>query len=186
MMEQGCASASLSTRELRDALGLFATGVAVVTALTDNREHIGATISSFNSVSLEPPLILFSMARSARAFPAWQSVSAFAVNVLAEDQSATSTRFARTLGDKWDGVAYGEGWTRAPLLPGALVAFECVHHADHDGGDHLIIVGRVIAVHVSDDASAAPLIFFRSRYRRLAAEHRIPTPADVSRLFYGW
>jgi flavin reductase (DIM6/NTAB) family NADH-FMN oxidoreductase RutF len=183
MTENG---SSLSARELRDALGLFATGVAVVTALTESRERIGATISSFNSVSLEPPLILFSMARSARAFPAWESVKAFAVNVLAEDQSAMSTRFARTLGHKWNGVDYCEGSTRAPLLPEILTAFECVRHANHDGGDHLIIVGRVIAVHVCNESSAAPLIFFRSGYRRLASESRIPTPADVSRLFYGW
>jgi flavin reductase (DIM6/NTAB) family NADH-FMN oxidoreductase RutF len=186
MTENGSPSVSPSTRELRDALGLFATGVAVVTALTDSCERIGATISSFNSVSLEPPLILFSIARSGRAFPAWQSVKAFAVNVLAEDQSATSTRFARALGDKWDGLEHCAGSTRAPLLSDTLAAFECVRHADHDGGDHLIIVGRVVAVHVCDDTTAVPLIFFRSRYRRLAGESRIPTPADVSRLFYGW
>jgi flavin reductase (DIM6/NTAB) family NADH-FMN oxidoreductase RutF len=186
MKIQDGASGALSSRELRDALGLFATGVAVVTATADGGERIGATISSFNAVSLEPPLVLFSMARGAKAFAAWRSVPAFAVNVLSQDQSATSTRFARSLGDKWDGVDCVEGSTRAPLLSDSLVAFECVRHADHDGGDHLIIVGRVVAVRICPRAPALPLVFFASSYRRLAGESATPAPVDVSRVFYGW
>jgi flavin reductase (DIM6/NTAB) family NADH-FMN oxidoreductase RutF len=186
MEETGCTSQIFSTHEFREALGLFATGIAVVTAVTEDRQRIGATVSSFNSVSLDPPLVLFSMARSSRAFSAWQSVAHFAVNVLAEHQHATSTRFARALGDKWEGARYAEGSNGAPLLPDSLASFECARYANYDGGDHVIMVGRVLAVQARRRADAVPLIFFRSKYRKLADENGIQPPADVGQWFYGW
>ena len=186
MEETGCTSQVFSTQEFREALGLFATGIAVVTAVTEGRDRIGATVSSFNSVSLDPPLVLFSMARSSRAFPAWQSVDHFAVNVLAEHQHATSTKFARALSDKWEGTRYVEGENGAPLLPDSLASFECARYANYDGGDHVILVGRVLTVRVRRRADAVPLIFFRSKYRRLAGEGGIQPPAEVGQWFYGW
>jgi flavin reductase (DIM6/NTAB) family NADH-FMN oxidoreductase RutF len=179
-------SQAFSTQEFREALGLFATGIAVVTATTEGRDRIGATVSSFNSVSLDPPLVLFSMARSSRAFPAWQSVAHFAVNVLAEHQDATSTKFARALGDKWEGARYVEGENGAPLLRDSLASFECARYANYDGGDHIIIVGRVLAVRLRRRADAVPLIFFRSKYRRLASEGGIQPPSEGDKWFYGW
>jgi flavin reductase (DIM6/NTAB) family NADH-FMN oxidoreductase RutF len=186
MTETVGSARALSTREFRDCLGYFATGIAVVTATTRSGDRIGATISSFNSVSLEPPLVLFSVARNARAFPAWRSVAHFAVNVLAEHQAETSAKFARALGDKWDGTRWTEASNGAPLLPDALAAFECVRHADYDGGDHVIIVGRVLTVHLRQRADAAPLIFFRSGYRRLDGEDRDQSRFDTQPWFHGW
>lgn len=186
MTETDGAARGLSTREFREGLGYFATGIAVVTATTGDGDRIGATISSFNSVSLEPPLVLFSIARNSRAFPAWRSVAHFAVNVLAEHQAETSARFARALGDKWGGTRWAEASNGAPLLPDALAAFECVRYANYDGGDHLIIVGRVLGVRVRQPANAAPLIFFRSGYRRLAGEGRDQARLDAQPWFHGW
>jgi flavin reductase (DIM6/NTAB) family NADH-FMN oxidoreductase RutF len=124
-MRTGSATRDFSAQDLREALGFFATGIAVVTAVADGGNRIGATVSSFNSVSLDPPLVLFSMARSSRAFAAWQSVIHFAVNVLSEGQDALSSKFARALGDKWEGARCLEGETGAPLLADSLAAFEC-------------------------------------------------------------
>ena len=122
-----CKPRSFSDREFRDALGLFATGVVVITSAGnvgcghgDHSGYLGATISSFSSVSLDPPLILFSIGRHSKAFAAWQSVDSFAVNVLGENQSAISTRFARALTSKWDGVNTRQGFGGTPLLSGAL------------------------------------------------------------------
>ena len=185
MTYTGGAARMFSDREFREALGLFATGIGIVTATTEARDRIGATVSSFNSVSLDPPLVLFSMARSSRAFRAWQSVAQFAVNVLAENQDAMSTRFARALSEKWEGVRFVEGCNGAPLLLDCLASFECRRYAHYDGGDHVIIVGQVIAIHVRRRGEAVPLIFFRSKYRRLAGEHHVPR-VEADPLFYGW
>jgi flavin reductase (DIM6/NTAB) family NADH-FMN oxidoreductase RutF len=133
MKETGGGSQAISTQEFREALGFFATGIAVVTATMEGRARIGATVRSFNSVSLDPPLVLFSMARSSQAFPAWQSVPHFTVNVLAEHQDATSTNFARARSDKWVGARCVEGENGAPLLPDSLAPFECARYANYDG-----------------------------------------------------
>ena len=185
-MRTGSATRDFSAQDLREALGFFATGIAVVTAVADGGNRIGATVSSFNSVSLDPPLVLFSMARSSRAFAAWQSVVHFAVNVLSEGQDALSSKFARALGDKWEGARCLEGETGAPLLADSLAAFECARYANYDGGDHIIIVGRVCNVRVRKRADAVPLIFFRSKYRRLAGEASVEAPPDADRLLHGW
>jgi flavin reductase (DIM6/NTAB) family NADH-FMN oxidoreductase RutF len=186
MSEVAEASPAFSSQQLRAALGSFATGIAVVTAVTEVGERIGATVSSFNSVSLDPPLVLFSMARTSRAFAAWQSVSHFAVNVLAEHQDHVSTKFARSLNDKWEGARHVAGAHGAPLLPDTLATFECARYANYDGGDHVIIVGRVLAVHHREQTDAVPLIFFRSKYRRLASEGAIETPIDADYWLHGW
>lgn len=128
---------------LREAFSSFASGVAVVSASTP-RGPIGNTVSSFNTVSMEPPLVLFSLKRAARSFEAWQSVGAFAVNVLSSEQADLSRRFARQSLGKWGGVATRVGpCVGAPVIEGSLAVFECVVWARYDGGDHLIIIGRV-------------------------------------------
>jgi flavin reductase (DIM6/NTAB) family NADH-FMN oxidoreductase RutF len=180
------APTAFSPQQFREALGCFATGIAVVTAVAESGERIGATVSSFNSVSLEPPLVLFSMARTSRAFAAWQSLRHFAVNVLAEHQDQVSTRFARSLGDKWDGARHVTGKHGAPLLADSLATFECGRYANYDGGDHVIIVGRVLDVRMRKHADAVPLIFFRSKYRRLAGEGGLETPAGADHWLHGW
>lgn len=153
--------------ELRATLGCFATGVTIVTAPSDANEPVGLTVSSFNSVSLDPPLVLFSLARSARSLDAVISAPAFAVNVLAEAHEEISNRFARPSTTKWEGMDYEVGHGGAPLIPGAMATFECEHHALYDGGDHAIVVGRVIRHRF--DPEQAPLVFFRGRYHAVRA-----------------
>jgi flavin reductase (DIM6/NTAB) family NADH-FMN oxidoreductase RutF len=159
--------AAFDSRAFRDALGTFTTGVTVITTVTPEGEKLGTTASSFNSVSLDPPLVLFSMARNAKAFPAWQQARSFAVNILAEDQDELSARFARPLTDKWSDVIPEHGPVEGlPLLPGALVSMECTSYANYDGGDHIIMVGRVVSF-MRRRPHARPLVFFGSRYRAL-------------------
>ncbi|MPZ38284.1 MAG: flavin reductase [Rhizobiales bacterium] len=150
----------------RQALGQFAAGVAVITANADT-QAIGMTVSSFNSVSLEPPLILFSIDRKARSLNGLLSARGFAVNILSRAQESLSTRFAQSRTDKWNAVRYTLGHSETPLLCGALAHFECTPYANYDGGDHVIVVGRVIRFALN--AAGEPLVFFRSRYHSLAA-----------------
>lgn len=158
----------MADRQFRRALGEFATGVAIVTAVGRDGELIGMTMSSFNSVSLEPPLVLFSVDRRAHSLPPMLAARGFAINVLARDQEHLSNQFARALSDKWAAVRISVGHAQAPLIAGALAHFECEPYAHHDGGDHVIFVAHVLrhAIH----GEAAPLIFFRGRYRDLRDE----------------
>lgn len=162
----------------RQALGRFATGVAVVTGLAEDGAKLAITVSSFNSVSLVPPLILFSIARRANSFPAWQAAQHYAVNVLSEEQEALSDRFARPHPGKWEGVETVAGRHGLPILKGALAVLECVAHARHDGGDHEIFVGRVEDLLIAG-GPARPLVFFSGRYRQLTADGEAHVaPAD--------
>lgn len=155
-------------RQLRDSFGSFATGVVIVTT-SHAGEHIGATVSSFNSVSLSPPLVSFCIARSAKAADIWNIVDTFAVSVLANSQADLSTRFARSLGDKWTGVSIRPArLIDAPLIDGALTWFECETFARFDGGDHVVIVGRVVGATRNRAAGSGPLLFFGGAYRHLA------------------
>jgi flavin reductase (DIM6/NTAB) family NADH-FMN oxidoreductase RutF len=177
---------AFSPRDLRDALGCFATGVAVITAVAPSGERIGATVSSFNSVSLDPPLVLFSVARSAKAFAIWEKAEYFAVNLLAEHQQQLSNRFAKAHTDKWSGVETTDGETGVPLLDRAIVSFECARFAAYDGGDHLILVGRVLAIAGKREQPATPLVFYRSRYRRLDHDPGSEPPLDTDAWIHGW
>ena len=169
-----CHAAPFDARLLRQALGLFPTGVAIVTARLGEGERLGMTVSSFNAVSLAPPLVLFGVAETARGHAAWAKAEHFAVNVLAEDQADLSSRFARADTEKWAGLEDLRGRaTDAPLIPGALASFECRAFARHPGGDHLVILGEVLALHRRPLLAPRPLVFFASRYRAL-----IPAAAD--------
>ncbi|CAH1649615.1 Nitrilotriacetate monooxygenase component B [Hyphomicrobiales bacterium] len=186
-MAADVSSVPISSTELREVLGLFATGVAIITATMEDGERIGATVSSFNSVSLDPPLVLFSIARAARAFSAWESAREFAVNILGEEQSVLSTRFSRSNTDKWAGIEPlpGEA-TAAPLLPRALAWLECASYAQYDGGDHVIFVGRVLSLRCRSEPEPRPLVFFKSRYRRLDPDLAIETPSREDFWLHGW
>jgi flavin reductase (DIM6/NTAB) family NADH-FMN oxidoreductase RutF len=148
-----------SDRELRDALGRFVTGVTVVTTMTA-RGPLGITANSFASVSLDPPLILWSPARKSRRFPAFEAASHFAVHVLSAGQQRLAEAFSRP-GDSFGDVAFAPGIGDAPLFEGCVARFECRHEAGYDGGDHLIVVGQVLRLTQSD---RAPLIYHRGRY----------------------
>ena len=156
-------------RAFRQSLGEFATGVAVITAQGSGEELIGMTMSSFNSVSIDPPLVLFSVDRRANSLPAMLEAKGFAVNVLAREQEQISNRFARALSDKWAEVKRTVGHAQAPLITGALAHFECEPYANYDGGDHVIFVVRVLR-HAVRAGNPAPLVFFRGRYRDLVDE----------------
>ncbi|HET9444718.1 MAG TPA: flavin reductase family protein [Steroidobacteraceae bacterium] len=154
------------TRRLRSALGMFPTGIVVVTA-GGASGPLGMTMNSFVSVSLTPPLILFSIDRRSMGLAAWQRAPGYAVNILASAQQELSTRFARALTDKWRDVGYRSGLHDAPLLDGALACFECTRHGTFDGGDHVVFLARVERFTCADD-EAQPLVFHRGRYTSLA------------------
>jgi flavin reductase (DIM6/NTAB) family NADH-FMN oxidoreductase RutF len=175
---------TFAQRSFRDPLGFFPTGVAVVTTITRDGTRLGTTVSSFNSVSLSPPLVLFSIARSANSFAAWGEAETYAINVLHEHQDQLSTRFARSLADKWEGIKPLDGQTGALLVPGALASFECENYARYDGGDHLILVGRVRALATTNASDPRPLIFYRGSYQKIASE--TTTPKDLDYLLHGW
>jgi len=171
-----------SAREFRDGLGRFATGICIVTAEVDD-VRIGATISSFNSVSLSPPLILFSLSRGATSFPLWSRAQSFGVTVLGENQVELSNRFARGTAGKWDGVRVRRGESGCLLLERGIASFECTKYGSYDGGDHEIILGRVLSFATTE---TAPLIFYRGRYGRLHADQQFESPAGMEFLLHGW
>lgn len=157
---------SIDRRAFRNALGCFATGITVVTAVSRESGMIGVTANSFNSVSLDPPLVLFSLDRRAYSLPIFHEAGQFAVNVLSAEQRHLAAIFAAPLIDKWDGVDYELWDTGCPILREALASFECKTQHIYDGGDHLIFVGRVRKMRW--DASGEPLLYFRGAYRALA------------------
>lgn len=177
---------AFSPKDLRATFGLFPTGVTIITAVVGG-ERIAATVSSFGSLSLDPPLLLFSIGRHSKVFAAWNSVTHFAVNVLDQSQKELSARFGRAQLDKWEGVRTLRGdATGASLFPDALAWFECETYRIYEGGDHIIIVGRIVAMARRPSASADPLVFFGGSYRRLDPEARSePTPHDAY-WTYGW
>ncbi|MBS7701198.1 MULTISPECIES: flavin reductase family protein [unclassified Chelatococcus] len=155
----------VDSASFRRALGQYATGVAVITGRDGNGERFGLTVSSFNSVSLDPPLVLFSIDRAARSLPSLLASEGYAVNILCRHQDHLSNRFARYGADKWVSVEHALGHAQAPLLPDTLAHFECAHYAHYDGGDHVICVGRVLSFAWNE--AERPLIFFRGAYRDL-------------------
>jgi flavin reductase (DIM6/NTAB) family NADH-FMN oxidoreductase RutF len=152
-------------RMLRDALGCFATGVTVITTATAEGESVGFTANSFTSVSLDPPLVLFCVKRSSASVAALRAHGAFAVNVLHIGQQAISTTFASRIADRFAGLEC-ERWDRqVPIIPEAMANFECSIEEMHEGGDHLIVVGRVTRAHF--DPARDPLLFLQGKYRRV-------------------
>jgi len=149
-------------RDFRGALGQFPTGVTVITALDENGDPIGCTASSFNSVSIDPALVLWSVDKSAFSAEIFKKSEYFAVNVLSESQVAISNCFAGRGEDKFKDVSYNSGLGGAPLFEGCGAQFECKTWNVYEGGDHLIIVGEVQKY--SHDDSLSPLVFARGSY----------------------
>src|SRR3954466_7586310 len=141
----GAATETFDEADFRQVLARFATGVVVVTGSTDEGPA-GLTCQSFSSLSLDPPLVLLSTARSSKPWPRIAATGRFAVNVLGADQQDVSTRFAVSGGDKFAEQGWRPGLLGNPLLDGAIAHVECDIEATHDGGDHVIIVGRVRAL----------------------------------------
>ncbi|MEI7613610.1 MAG: flavin reductase family protein [Betaproteobacteria bacterium] len=152
-------------RSFRNALGQFATGVTVVTSVGLDGNPIGLTISSFNSVSLDPPLILWSLSLNSPNLETFRKARYYAINILSAEQTDVSYRFASRVENRFSGISQRTGLGGAPLIDGCSAWFECEAEAQYPGGDHLILVGRV--VRFAQGASESPLIFHNGRYRRL-------------------
>jgi flavin reductase (DIM6/NTAB) family NADH-FMN oxidoreductase RutF len=159
------AAESFDCRAFRDTLGRFATGVTVITAVSASGEPVGLTVSSFNSVSLDPPLILWSLSANSPNLAAFRDATHYAVNVLAAGQQEISNRFAARTGDRFAGIELRQGAHGLPLIEGCCAWFECTNELHYPGGDHLILIGRV--QHFMQGESLAPLIFHTGRYREL-------------------
>ncbi|WP_431221806.1 p-hydroxyphenylacetate 3-hydroxylase reductase component [Serratia sp. L9] len=152
---------ALDPRAFRRALGNFATGVTVVTAATTEGARVGVTANSFNSVSLDPPLILWSIDKRSGSYSVFEQASHFAINVLAADQIDVSNRFARPSEDKFAGIEVDIGAGGAPLLADCAARFQCEKYQQVDGGDHWIMIGKVVAF---DDLGRAPLVYHQGAY----------------------
>jgi len=153
---------NFSAPDFRSALGMFATGVTIVTARDTAGMPIGLTANSFNSVSIEPPLVLWSLARTASSMPAFEAGSHYAINILAAEQHALAKRFASRSADRFEGVAFRDGNQGAPIFDASVAVFECFNRSRYDEGDHVIFVGEV--EHCSTRSGAQPLIFHGGRY----------------------
>ena len=158
------AADAIDTRKLRDALGCFATGITIVTARAPDGQVAGVTANSFCSVSLEPPLVLWCLAKSAPSQSVFVKATHFAIHILAEDQAHLSARFCKPSKNKFAGLTVSEGLGGAPLLDGVLALFECRSEHRYEGGDHFIIVGRVERYQRTD---RPPLLFHTGGYRGL-------------------
>jgi len=159
---------TVTPREMRDAMGCFATGITVITAKDADGKPVGLTVNSFNSVSLEPPLVLFSLDRRANCAEAFAVGSAFAVNVLGVEQQAESNHFASKADDKFADIpfAWHAGSNGCAMLDSAIARFECITETTHDGGDHVIVIGRVTCLNRAEDG--APLLYFQGRYAEIS------------------
>ena len=154
-------AATMDPRQLRDALGAFATGVTIVTTQDAEGNDIGLTANSFNSVSLDPPMVLWSLAKTAQSRPAFFSTDYFAVHILSSGQEALSNQFAKRGEDKFAGVEITRGAGKLPLLDGCAARFQCKMAFRYEGGDHDIFVGNVIEF---EHFNRPPLIYHRGKY----------------------
>jgi flavin reductase (DIM6/NTAB) family NADH-FMN oxidoreductase RutF len=155
---------TFSKIDFRNALGSFATGIIVVTAIGQNGQKIGMTANSFNSVSLDPALVLWSIGRDSNCFDDFMAAKAYAIHILAADQQDISNRFAKTGADRFEGIDCSEGLSGVPILPHYSTCFQCQIEHQFDGGDHVILVGKVLGF---TDNGHEPLIFHRGSYATL-------------------
>ena len=158
--------APVTSDEFRRACGRFATGVTVASVLDAKGAPHGLTVSSFTSVSLDPPLILICLGHEVTIIDLFRATRYFGINVLSDNQQHLSERFARKNGDRFNGLAWHPGETGVPLLPGTLASIECAVHQRFTSGDHDILVGEMVG---ASEANGEPLIHFASRYRKLAS-----------------
>ena len=158
---------SIDFRDFRDTLGCFATGITVITTVDGEGAPVGMTANAFTSLSLEPPLVLFCLDRKGNSFEAFHTNRSFAVNILAAGQEDLSRRFASKGPQKWSGVTFDSWDTGCPILRGCIANLECQVDSVFEGGDHVIVVGKVMRLERSEDETR-PLLYFRGRYAELA------------------
>jgi 3-hydroxy-9,10-secoandrosta-1,3,5(10)-triene-9,17-dione monooxygenase reductase component len=159
-----------NSREFRDALGHYASGITTITGMAGD-EPIGLTCQSFYSVSLEPALVSFSVAKTSSTYPRLRETGRFCVNLLCADQVGLSNQFARSGADKWHGVNWRPSAAGNPVLDDCLTWLDCEIANEIEAGDHLIVIGRVLEIGESaTPRHAAPLLYFRGQYRALTSE----------------
>jgi len=151
----------IDERRLRDALAEFATGVAIVCTRGEHGRYVGFTANSFNAVSLEPPLVTWSLSLRSASLAAFERAAWYSINVLAADQAPLARHFSRPHADRFDGVPHRPGQFGAPLIDGCVAWLECRHHARHPAGDHVLFIGEVVRV---DRAHGRGLVFHHRRY----------------------
>ncbi len=154
----------IEKRPFRDALGQFATGVTLITTVDAEQNPVGMTANSFSSLSLEPPLVLWSIAKSSSNYPVFAEANHFAIHILEKSQTEIAQQFARKDIDRFEGIEIEKGIRDTPVLTRFLSRFECATECRYDGGDHLILVGRVQKL---DTQAGAPLIFFGGKFAQL-------------------
>ena len=159
------AASDLVPDELRRALGRFVTGVTIVTCRDEHGAAVGLTANSFNALSLDPPLVLWSLRQSSSTIDAFTGASHFAINVLAADQVELSRRFARPTSAKFDEGEWTDGQGGAPLLAGCVAVFECRRRSHHPAGDHVLFIGEVERI---GGSASAPLVYHAGHYRTLS------------------
>ena len=157
---------SFTTREFRDALGTFATGVCVISANPEGWEPFGMTVNSFASVSLDPPLVLWSLQNDSDMYEAFEKSQRFAVNILRSDQQDMSNQYAKKGDHLLSREHFEIGDSGVPVMPETLVSMECELEARHPGGDHIILIGRVLEL--TQRNNGEPLLFCSGAYRHLA------------------
>jgi flavin reductase (DIM6/NTAB) family NADH-FMN oxidoreductase RutF len=165
--------AALDPKDFRRALGCFATGVTVVTTVAEDGRLVGLTANSFSSVSIDPPLVLWSLAKSSPSLATFEKSGYFGISVLAEEQLDLCNRFASPGGNKFAGVDYRMSEHGVPLLEGALAHFECARSAIYPGGDHVILVGKVLAY--AWGLGPVPLLFCQGQLSG------VPSPAALQK-----
>jgi flavin-dependent trigonelline monooxygenase, reductase component len=176
------ASKPFDPLELRDALGWFATGVTVITTRSPEGDLVGFTANSFTSVSLDPPLVLVCIARTAGSYPLFSMTAHFGVNILSEEQRPISSRFASKEADKFAQVEWRPGHTGSPLIAGTVAWLDCRAEQQIDAGDHLILVGRVLDFQHS---TQTPLGFCRGNYLRFGLEQQAITATPTNAIRVG-
>ena len=170
-------SSVIDPRDFRNALGTFATGVTIITATSADGEPYGLTCNSFTSVSLNPPLVLWSLGMFSQGLTIFQNASHFAVNILGASQQALSNRFAKSAGDKFEGVEWKPGLGKAPVLAGCVANFQCRAANRYYGGDHIIFLGAVEAYAYNRQE---PLLFARGGYGRFLPPDDVSGPGASS------
>lgn len=178
------AALAFDGRAFRNALGTFPTGVAIITTVDAKSAPVGLTCNSFSSVSLEPPLVSWSLRKASKSLDVFRRTPCFTINILAQDQDDLSAKFASSsIADKFGGVVWRSGHGGAPVIDGCLASFECATFAVHDAGDHLIFIGEV--KRFDHGRQEDPLVFYKGAYMMLTQSLRElvtrghTTPAEI-------
>lgn len=170
---------SIDQRRFRNTVGQYASGITIITG-HDAEGPIGFTCQSFYSVSVDPPLVSFSVMKTSTTYPRIRDTGTFAVNILSVGQETISNQFAGRGTDKWAGITWNPTNNANPVLDGSLAWLDCIIHAEHDAGDHIIVIGHVNELGAPQVQQSGPLLYFEGKYRTL-----LPPSTGISRLCSG-